>query len=105
MQLSLGGAGTVRGYSVGAFVADSGYAASVDFHFRVTDTASGFVFIDTARGSLNSGLSRSLGSTGVGTEWQLAQKTTLNATLSQAFNSALVTGSRTRLTARITQRF
>jgi hemolysin activation/secretion protein len=105
MQLSLGGAGSVRGYSVGSFIADNGYSASVEYHFRVTDTARGFVFVDNARGSLASGASQKLGSAGVGGEWQFAQKTSLAATVSQAFNSALVTGSRTRLAVKLTQEF
>jgi hemolysin activation/secretion protein len=95
----------VRGYSVGSFIADNGYSASVEYHFRVTDTARGFVFVDNARGSLASGASQKLGSAGVGGEWQFAQKTSLAATVSQAFNSALVTGSRTRLAVKLTQEF
>lgn len=105
MQLSLGGPGTVRGYNVGALVADSGYSMSADYHFRVKDGLSAYVFADSGTAWLTGGPRQRISSTGVGGEWQAAEKVAVNAYVAHATNAAVATQGRNRLWAKVTYQF
>jgi hemolysin activation/secretion protein len=77
-QLAIGGVGTVRGYQVGTYSGDSGYALNLELHHPITAAnvsangfkATGFFFVDRAQVNpyrpLNSSLAEHEALTGIG---------------------------------------
>jgi hemolysin activation/secretion protein len=96
-----GGSNSVRGFDAGALIGERGHALQLAVYQPVTfsglDSAEAYLFADQARASRN-GSSLSIASTGVGFQFQVGSRMSVDTTLARQVTGSQ--GARTRLALR-----
>ena len=99
LAMQLGGNSTVRGYPLGAIAGDDGYYVNLEWHYRMIDRVTGFVFADFGGVRTNDTPDQNISSAGIGLDVTLPYGVTFNITAGHPFetvipdqNSLLITG-------------
>lgn len=105
MGMSLGGAGTVRGYALGAVSGDEGHYANVEWHYPVMNGLNAFLLYDTGSTGTKGLAKTELSSVGVGVDWSWNNKAQVNLTYATPQKVVNTNQEPYRLTARLNWSF
>jgi hemolysin activation/secretion protein len=101
LAMQLGGPGTVRGYPLGAIAGDSGYYANLEWHRRLYDGVTGYVFADLGGVRTRDTPSQRISSVGLGVNVALPKGAQLSIAAAHALNVVTSDQSRWQVMARI----
>ncbi|MBN3849449.1 ShlB/FhaC/HecB family hemolysin secretion/activation protein [Paraburkholderia sp. Ac-20342] len=101
LAMQIGGAATVRGYTLGAIAGDDGYWANLEWHHRLFNRVTGYAFADAGGVHTPDIPSQQVASVGLGLDVSLLKDVQLNVVAARTLKTVTADQDRWQVTARL----